>query len=178
VYEGHTVQGIERHGLTHESVKLKVKTKQRAAETENKKIYPRILNVRKERSRKLASYDLEASPDDNMRGCVRGSKHFRTYAMGFGWIDEQGEQHYESFYGYKDKPNVCVQLLDFLYEKRESLNGYTLYAHNGGKYDFNIIMKEALMTHKHWMFDEHSPPIEQNSAWISAKLVWCASMKD
>ena len=132
-YEGHKVQGVERYGLSQEKEKEKAAVKKQADETENKIIYPRV-NVRTERSRKLAAYDLEASPDDNMRGCVRGSKHFRTYAMGFGWIDANGAQHYESFYGYKDQPNVCVQLLNFLYEKREEpeLDGYTLYAHMVG----------------------------------------------
>lgn len=70
-YEGHTVQGVERHGLTQESEKVKIETQRLADKTENKIIYPHV-NVEKERSRKLAAYDLEASPDDNMRGCVRG----------------------------------------------------------------------------------------------------------
>ena len=100
-YEGHKVQGVERYGLSQEKEKEKAAAQKKADETENKLIYPLLRNVKPERSRKLAAYDLEASPDDNMRGCVKGSKHFRTYAMGFGWIDVEGEQHYESFYGYK-----------------------------------------------------------------------------
>ena len=52
---------------------------------------------RKERSTKLGAWDLEASPDNKQEGCVRGSRHFQTYGLGFAWMQD-GIMPYEAFW--------------------------------------------------------------------------------
>ena len=165
-YEGKTVRGIERFGLTLEKEKKKIEDK--ALEAQEAKLIKSCVVPRKERSTKLGAWDLEASPDDAQEGCVRGSRHFQTYGLGFAWLQD-GEMPYEAF--WSNEENVCVQWLDFMYENCELFNGYTLYAHNGAKYDFNILMREALLNHPEWSIDtEKKTPIEQNSAWISVTI--------
>ena len=82
---------------------------------------------------------------------------------------QDGEMPYEAF--WSNEENVCVQWLNCMYENCELFDGYTLYAHNGAKYDFNILMREALLNHPEWSIDtEKKTPIEQNSAWISVTI--------
>ena len=79
-YEGHVVKGVERLGLSKESEDIRNAKQVEKQLSEDTIIYSRVC-PKKERSRKLAAYDLEASPDDNAVGCVGGSKHFRTYGF-------------------------------------------------------------------------------------------------
>jgi len=174
-YQGTVVPGIDRFGITPETEQKKIEQEAKE-EQKDKKIYSHV-KVFAERSHKLAAWDIEASPDDNQEGCVKKSKHFRTYAVGFAWKDQNKsnvhkEGHpYKAFWATKDKPNVFVQWLEFLYDNCEELDDYTLYAHNGAKFDFNIMMKEALSNHGQWLIDTESrKPIEQNSAWINVSM--------
>ena len=165
-YQGKPVPGIGRIGLTLEKEKKKIEEK--ALEAEEDKVITGRVTPRKERSTKLGAWDLEASPDNAQEGCVRGSRHFQTYGLGFAWMQD-GEMPYEAF--WSNEENVCVQWLNYMYENCELFDGYTLYAHNGAKYDFNLLMREALLNHPEWSIDtEKKTPIEQNSAWISVTI--------
>ena len=115
------------------------------------KVFPK-----EQRTTKLASWDLEASPDDT------GS--FRTWALGFAWFEKPNTIRYKKWF----KMTCISEWLDFLYDNRETFNGFYLYAHNGGKFDFSLIMKEALLTHPKWRINtSNKMAIEQNASWIS-----------
>ena len=103
--------------------------------------------------------NLEASPDNT------GS--FRTWALGFAWFDKPNTIKYKKWF----KMTCISEWLDFLYDNRETFNGFYLYAHNGGKFDFSLIMKEALLTHSKWRINtSNKMAIEQNASWISVVM--------
>jgi hypothetical protein len=63
--------------------------------------------------------------------------------------------------------DCMTQFLNFL--SSGDFNGYTLYAHNGGKYDVNLLLKYALLEHDFWGINGKSC-IELNNAWIGFQI--------
>ena len=149
---------IEAYGYTKEEQEEKAKQKQEEKENTDKIITTKVF-PKEQRTTKLASWDLEASPDDT------GS--FRTWALGFAWFDKPNTIKYKKWF----KMTCISEWLDFLYDNRETFNGFYLYAHNGGKFDFSLIMKEALLTHPKWRINtSNKMAIEQNASWISVVM--------
>ena len=83
-----------------------------------------------------------------------------------------------------DKPNIigrtfrekqfwglqCLkQMTTWIYDNKEIFNNYTLYAHNGGKYDLPLIIKRAFIESEEFVI-EGKGCIELNNAWIGFTL--------
>ena len=67
--------------------------------------------------------------------------------------------------------DALSKLLDYLYENREDFNGYYMYAHNGGAFDFTVLMNDCLLNHDKWRINcSNNAAIEQSGSWISAVL--------
>ena len=103
---------------------------------------------------KIAAWDIETSKD-------KDQIHV-PYACAIAWM-EDGVQFERQFWGL----DCLVQFLSFLYTGK--FNGYTLYAHNGGKYDINLLMKYALLGQSDWVING-SKCIELNNAWIGFEI--------
>jgi hypothetical protein len=110
-----------------------------------KKYFPHTLNTR------IATWDIETSLDEK-------EAHV-PHACSICWMD--GDEKLEKqFWGLQ-----CLnEYLDFMYHDTK-FKGYTLYAHNGGKYDINLFLKYALLQHPHWKI-RGSSCIELNKSWI------------
>jgi hypothetical protein len=83
---------------------------------------------------KIAAWDIETSKDGN-------NVHVPC-ACGIAWMDDHGVQVEKQFWGL----DCMAQFLDFL--SSGDFNGCTMYAHNGGKCDVNLLMKHALLDNK------------------------------
>ncbi len=106
---------------------------------------------------KYGAYDIEATPnpDDHM--------YHKAYACGLSYQLEDGTQENVQFWGM----DCQKQFVDYLKKNMELLNKYTIYAHNGGKYDYPNLFREALYTyHEIYMKDV----VELNGRIISFKL--------
>ena len=87
---------------------------------------------------KIAAYDLEATPN----GVPNGD--FTTFCASFVYRDTQApyELVRKSWYGLQ-----CVKhYLDWVNDNMEQFSGYTIYAHNNGKFDMIQLFKDYLLT--------------------------------
>lgn len=64
---------------------------------------------------------------------------------------------------------------DFLYEYREWLDQYTFYAHNGGKFDLVLLMRDVFLADSRFQIVNRRA-IELNNSWISL-VVDCGGYK-
>ena len=151
----------------------------------DKRKYPKPYNT------KIMAWDMETSnggmcyncghecPDSHCRTCSRnqyvmdiegkpirrGGIH-KSYMVGCAWYKEGGkEQEYMAFRGM----DCLTRFMDFLWDNRVIFNGYTLYAHNGGKFDLPILMRECL--DKYEKFQIMPNAIELNNALIHLEIV-------
>jgi hypothetical protein len=86
---------------------------------------------------KYAAYDIEASPNpsDNF--------FHKAYACGISYILDRVIYH-RQFWGM----DCQKKFIRFLVENFDIFKGYTIYAHNGGKYDYPNLLREALLDFK------------------------------
>lgn len=64
----------------------------------------------------------------------------------------------------------CLQrMTTYIHDNKERFNGYTLYAHNGGKYDLPLAIKKAFMKSPEFLI-EGQGCVELNNAWIGFQL--------
>lgn len=86
---------------------------------------------------KYAAYDIEASPNpsDNF--------YHKAYACGISYILDRVVYH-RQFWGM----DCQKKFIRFLVENFDVFKGYTIYAHNGGKYDYPNLLREALLDFK------------------------------
>ena len=87
---------------------------------------------------KIAAYDLEATPN----GVANGD--FTTFCASFVYRDTKPPHELvkKSWYGLQ-----CVKhYLDWISENMEQFVGYTIYAHNNGKFDMIQLFKDYLLT--------------------------------
>lgn len=64
----------------------------------------------------------------------------------------------------------CLQkMTTYIHDNKERFNGYTLYAHNGGKYDLPLAIKKAFMESPEFLI-EGKGCVELNNAWIGFTL--------
>lgn len=86
---------------------------------------------------KIAAYDLEATPN----GVENGD--FTTFCASFVYRDiTSRELVRKSWYGF-----ACVkEYLDWISDNMDIFTGYTIYAHNNGKFDMVQLFKDYLLT--------------------------------
>lgn len=65
--------------------------------------------------------------------------------------------------------NCLQEMTKWIYENKAIFNGYTLYAHNGGKYDLPLIIKKAFIESPDFLI-EGKGCVELNNAWIGFTL--------
>lgn len=64
----------------------------------------------------------------------------------------------------------CLQrMTKYIHDNKEQFNGYTLYAHNGGKYDLPLAIKKAFINSTEFLI-EGKGCVELNNAWIGFTL--------
>jgi len=117
--------------------------------------------MRSEKDERIVAWDLECSGNRGYApNIVREQPHI-CYASGFAWGNE-----YIDFWD-----SDCLKdSLDFLYDNREAFDGYTFYAHNGGKYDVLFLLKELFKQADDGRFNIPHPPTNQDGCYIHLKL--------
>lgn len=85
---------------------------------------------------KLAAWDLETFADPEQ------DNKFIPYALIFAVKDGPAKDLTMRFRGL----DCCEQFIEYLKTNVETLKGYTLYAHNGGKFDIPILLENGLST--------------------------------
>ena len=114
---------------------------------------------------KIAAYDLEATPNGVEEGM------FRSYRLSFAWnvLNKKGEiiRLKTITFGGKD----CIKKwFEWLYDNRDMMTGYTLYAHNGGKFDVMLLLNDYILSDtSKWVLEEGSL-IVLNGAYLSFEL--------
>jgi len=110
---------------------------------------------------KIATYDFEATPNGN-------NNVFITYraSISYNVLDEE-----DNFIKIETKTfggKGCIEkLMMWLYHNRKMLSGYTLYAHNAGKFDLLLILGEYLLQNdNYWKIDTESL-IVLNGAYLN-----------
>ena len=112
---------------------------------------------------KISSYDLEAT--------ANGVPYFTTYCASFCWYDPELEIiNKKIFWGL----DAVAQMINYIYEERELLDGYTIYAHNNGKFDMLLVFNDYVLTNPDcpWKIanDESRKTICLNGAYIGVCL--------
>jgi len=79
----------------------------------------------------FATYDFETCDDEN--------KNAHPYALGF-----KTKKRYKAFYKNKIEANISLAFLEHLRKRNKNEPNLIIYAHNGGKFDHWIILKDLL----------------------------------
>ena len=125
---------------------------------------------------KLGAYDLEATPNG-----VEGN-NFKSYRLSFAYnvVEEVFKNGVTSFRFVKIKTVTfggedCIEKwFEWLYKNRQMLDGYTLYAHNGGKFDVMLLLNDYILTKtSKWVLEEGTL-IVLNGAYLS----FCLTSKE
>lgn len=105
--------------------------------------------------RNFASFDLETIPDEegNEKAFLSGL----YYVAGQCEVDTEGLPIYEQFSG----ADPLLETLQYLHEHKEEYRDRTIYAHNGGKFDFFLLMETVLLKDS-----EHPWRIKHNATFI------------
>ena len=141
--------------ITNEKYTDKLESKEVKLEKFNEKCN-RIVKIRKyeKLNTKIATWDIETF-------CYE-DRSVKCYAVGFAMY-KNGEEYYQDFWGL----NSQFQFFNFLYENRIALDNYTLYAHNGGKFDLMNALREYLLQSGHWKIHSN---IELNGSFIKLEI--------
>ena len=103
---------------------------------------------------KIAAWDIETF--------LKNNYVVKSYAVGFAMYKD-GEEFYQDFWGM----DCHKQFFEFLYDNRILLDKYTLYAHNGGKFDIMNAIREYLVDSNKWIITNN---IELNGSFINLKI--------
>lgn len=117
---------------------------------ENKVIQP-VENCRANLAPKIATWDLETHT-------AFTTPH--VYLSGLAWRDENGER-FEQF--NTDNRNLD-QFFDYVVDHAEEFNGYTFYAHCGGRFDLNLLIRDVLSKRTDIRFGKVT---ELNGTWLN-----------
>lgn len=139
---------------------------------------------------KIAAWDIET--------LLNMARNHTSYACSLAWYTyEYGEsiikmvnkrRKYKGKWIYEKKPQEtktikkripnemqfwgmeCLQeMTKFIHDNKDIFNGYTLYAHNGGKYDLPLAIKKAFIESDEFLI-EGKGCVELNNAWIGFTL--------
>lgn len=81
------------------------------------------------------AYDIETfKAEDNCH---------KAYKIGIAYFGDNGEQVYEHFDGL----DCITQFMDYLVDNIELFHQKYFYAHNGGKFDLNILIREGFISY-------------------------------
>jgi len=59
----------------------------------------------------------------------------------------------------------------YLYNNRKQLDGFKLYAHNSGKFDTLLIIRECLLESEKWFISEEElGALELNGRWLNLTI--------
>jgi hypothetical protein len=113
---------------------------------------------------RIGAYDLEATPNG-----VEGDL-FKAYRLSFAYNIVKAGKFIKiktiSFGG----EDCILKWFEWLYKNREELTGYTLYAHNGGKFDVLLLLTDYVLKNtSKWVLEEGSL-IVLNGAYLSFSL--------
>ena len=114
---------------------------------------------------KIATYDFEATPNGTDRS------EFITYRASFSYNVLDTNDNFlriatKSFGG----KNCIKDWMEWLYANKKEFSGYTLYAHNAGKFDLLLILGEYLLENDElWKIDTESL-IVLNGAYLNLIL--------
>lgn len=122
-------------------------------EEKSKMIIPRF--TRKPLDTKIAVYDIETSVDEH--------QGMKSYAIGMAWREGE-DQRYKDFWGLDCIP----RFMNWLVENLDKFDGYTLYAHNGGKFDVALLLREDILK-RHGLRSVHKECVELNG-WVNITL--------
>jgi len=151
---------IKELGYTKEA-QLEQERKRKEDGDAEETVIKTVVRPKAKNTKKLIAWDIEASPDQN-----DGNK-FKCYAVGMAWLNAEGKMKYKKAFGR----DALSKLLEFLYKNREEFNGYYMYAHNGGAFDFTVLMNDCLLNHDKWKLNcTNNSAIEQSGSWISAVM--------
>lgn len=85
----------------------------------------------------IVAYDIETFPGDNELQI--------PYAIGLARYSKDKEEVYKHFVEYPNSTISCIkQFFEYLADNKNIFNGKTFYAHNGGKFDAFILIREYL----------------------------------
>ena len=118
---------------------------------------------------KYAAWDLETC-----KVIINGEQVQKAYAAGIAIGSELEKFEYKDFWGLD-----CINnFLDYLADNIDKFAGYTFYAHNGGKFDMNVMLREGLLSHHRRRSAEQKKGfkingkdcIELNNSWIGFSI--------
>lgn len=107
----------------------------------------------KDQDKKIAAWDIETTNKD-----ANGNKFDqRAYSCYFAYYTNELDPESTDprtpykYKGYWFKGFDCLRdMLKQMHQLKDELNGYTFYAHNGGKFDHQVIMQQGLFESKEW----------------------------
>jgi hypothetical protein len=106
---------------------------------------------------KIAAWDIEAS-------CTADGD-FKAYGVGLAWYGPDHTEEYVQFWGL-----TCLEeFAQWLVEHLAQFNKWTFYAHNGGRFDIALLLKESLLK-KCGLHIKGASAIELNGCWINIPL--------
>jgi hypothetical protein len=109
------------------------------------------------------AYDIETFKAED--GC------HKAYKIGIAYFDETGNKVYEHFDGL----DCIVQFMDYLVNNIEIFDKKYFYAHNGGKFDLNILIREGFISYKKNGLGfniDASGCTELNGSWIGFTVLY------
>lgn len=95
---------------------------------------------------------------------VQDNGNHKPYKVGISYY-LSGQERCKIFTGL----DCAQQLMKFIAKNIEFFNDKYFYAHNGGKFDLNILIKEALLADEKFKIDGKGC-VELNNAWIGFRL--------
>lgn len=149
----------EKYGIEESTMKASLRSKRKGLYKYLHQHKPEYIQHSKTRiNTALGAYDLETTGNGN-------DNYFKTYRLSFAWNTNEGIR-VKSF-GGRD----CVkEWFEFLYEKRDTFDKFTFYAHNGGKFDLLLLLNEYIVHSKQlWEIDTTST-ICLNGAYINLTI--------
>lgn len=120
-----------------------------------KKAEPKPESIQPFDEHKYVAWDLETFQESGIH---------HAYKAGMAYYLD-GVERCKIFTG----TDCCAQMMRFVAEHIEFFDGKFFYAHNGGKFDINILIKEALLADPKFKIDGKKC-VELNNAWIGFRL--------
>jgi len=124
-------------------------------ERELKKIEPR--RMKSEIDTKIAAWDIEAS--------TTADGDFKAYGVGCAWYGPEKKEEYVQFWGM----DCLEKFAQWLVDNMAGFNKWTFYAHNGGRFDVALLLKESILR-KCGLHVKGASAIELNGCWINIPL--------